>query len=279
MKKLAFGVVFGVMAASANADFWSNGNLVTNAGAGAGGADISAITADARGATFGLNDNHNGNPPGPFWVSDDFTSGGLWLVSAVHVYAYVFDSATASMNEAYVRIYQGTPDSLTPTLIYGDGTNNRLTGAAFAQSSNGRDIYRTSNAASTATNTQRHIQDVTIGLGAGVALTAGTQYFVEWSLGAGNVTTTTGLSVAPLSLANTNASGPNGLVHYENGQPTGGGDGDPNWGPAAINATNVEGSKVDLPFALDYTVVPEPGTMIAVGAGLVALAARRRRKA
>lgn len=282
MKKIALAVVMGSIAVSASAVTWSNGSLVTHS---LGDRDLSAVSADSRGSTRGLSVYKGGLSPGPYSVADDFMVGSSpILVSQVMVYAYHFQATTADLDMAFVRIWQGTPDSDTPTLVYGDFVNNRRTATDWVTTANSKPLYRTLTGTNT-TDTTRRIQQVSIGLGGGVALEANTRYWVEWAvdvsntseLGSGNV-------AAPLiALSNTNSEGPNGLVHYENGIPTDGGlVGSSNWGAAALNNSSpdtVAASKVDIPFGLEYQAVPEPGTMIAVGAGLVALAARRRRKA
>jgi len=42
--------------------------------------------------------------------------------------------------------------------------------------------------------------------------------------------------------------------------------------------SDILGERLDTSFTFDYDVVPEPASMIALGAGLAAVAARRRGK-
>jgi len=49
-------------------------------------------------------------------------------------------------------------------------------------------------------------------------------------------------------------------------------------GTSPFGISDILGERTDGSFSFDYDIVPEPATMIALGAGVAAVAARRRRK-
>lgn len=258
MKKLAFAVVMSVVAGSASAEWWSNGNVVTHTNIGAGGNDISAFNVDPLTTTFGLQVSTSASGIGPASLADNYMTTGAVAVTKLRVQWYVTNNSAPTLDAAYVRVYQGDPKA-GGTLIYGDMVTSRLLSSA-ATDNNGHSVYRTSGSTGTAaTNTQRKLQAAVIGTG-NLQLMANTNYYFAWSLNSPDSTSVFGASLG--------RRGDGRQELTSNGAPA--------WFDALGTATNAN-SGVDLAFELETTPVPEPGTMIAVGAGLVALIARRRK--
>ncbi|HMS54958.1 MAG TPA: PEP-CTERM sorting domain-containing protein [Fimbriimonadaceae bacterium] len=264
-----------LVAASVRSETYSNGDLVTHAGVGAGGADVSAISADSRGPRFGFNANGLGTPPGPYFLADDVTPSATWRLDRFHAFAFSVGATSANIDRAYLCVFDGEPGA-GGTIIFGSlqpGINsNRFESNRFAVTSNGRPLYRTANVTSSATNTQRRIQDVSIEIASEVILQPGRTYWFAWALG---VSTNPSALLESPPLAGNRGGTANGKQFFANGSPLNNGS---NWGSAVLNPGNVEGTKVDFPFELEYTVVPEPGTFIALVAGLGCLASLRRRR-
>ncbi|MCL4675532.1 MAG: hypothetical protein KJZ59_05805, partial [Pararhodobacter sp.] len=144
-----------------------NGGLVTNPGAGTGGADVSAL--QLTNTTLGSNVSQ----AGPFRLADDFTvPAGGWTVDKVTVFAYQTGSTTTStITGVNLRIWDGVPGAAGSSIVFGDDSTNRLESTAFTN------IYRTSG--TDLTNTQRPVMAVVATVG--TTLAAGT-YWVDWQL-------------------------------------------------------------------------------------------------
>ncbi len=115
---------------------YDNGPLVNSPGTGPGGADESL----ARDVTAGLTSRgFNHSLSGAFRVADDFTvTGASWNVTSITFYPYMGGSPTtpSPVTGINLQIWNGSPDLLTSTVVFGDTTTNRLTTSSFAN------IYR-----------------------------------------------------------------------------------------------------------------------------------------
>ena len=263
MKKIAFALVMGTFVGSAMADVYTNGPVITDLGAGAGGGDVSRLNGDARATTFGLAAGRNAAGPGPYWMCENFSTGanaGGYLLQNVTTLAYISNSTAAI--SGYLKVYSSDP-SAGGTLIYGDFTNARGTSSAWRP--NGVNVYRVSNE-SNLQNTSRQLQAVSMNLGAGVGLAANSTYFLVWTYSAASSTSI----FSPMVTKDYSSGAGNAKVYWTGGSPQ--------WRDALANAADAS-SGVELPYSATYAAVPEPGSIIAIGAGLAALVARRRRKA
>jgi len=269
MKKLAFALVMGAFGASAFADIYNNGPVVTDIGAGAGGADISRLNADPLSGTFGLAAGRNASSPGPYYMADDFTNPLSTKVklTRVTVYAYTNNATATTLNGAFIKVLDAAPDGAN-NLMYGDFVTSRGQNMGFwVNGDTGHEVYRVSNM-DNASNTQKKIQKADIILGTGVELGPGQTVWLVWTFAASGTT-----SIFVPMVSHDYANGRGNAFQRKRAS-----DGSDNWAPALATATD-EGSRVELPYQAEYETVPEPGTIIAVGAGLAALVARRRRKA
>ena len=151
-----------------NAILYDNGPLITNPGAGAGGADVSALQLN----NTTLGPNHS--VAGDYRVADDFTvPAGGWTIDQITFFAYQTGSGTTStINAVNLRIWDGPPGQAGSTIIFGDTSTNRMTSTAFSN------IYRTSG--TQLTNTDRPIMASVVAVG--LFLPAGT-YWLDWQTG------------------------------------------------------------------------------------------------
>jgi uncharacterized repeat protein (TIGR01451 family) len=201
---------------------FDNGPLITIAGGGAGGLDLSELQT-ALGANI-LGFGHQlgaGNR-----VADDFTvTGGGWLISNVTFFAYQTGSPTTStMTAVTLQIWDGVPGAPGSNIVFGDTVTNRLVSSAFTN------IYRATDTAPTGST--RPIMANTVAVN--TYLPAGT-YWLDWSA-AGSLAS--GPWAPPVTLAGqTGKPGANGL------QFTG------TWGPL-IDTPNTNAPQ-DLPFLID----------------------------
>jgi hypothetical protein len=202
-----------------------------------------ASMLQAQQSTFGFGAQISANNK----MADDFTvSGPGWFVQQVTLFMYQTGATTPSINAANVEIRSGSP---TGTL---EGTGTFVS-SVFT------DIYRVQSGDTTGTT--RRIQRLTISF-PNLQLNAG-NYFLVWQAGG---TLTSGPWQPMLAAVNqNNTPGANALQSVSGGA----------FNPAVDAGSN---TVQDMPFWISGEVVPEPGTMVALGAGLAALAARRRRK-
>ncbi|MBV6397866.1 MAG: hypothetical protein CDJEALGM_00226 [Ignavibacteria bacterium] len=148
---------------------YNQSELVSNPGAGAGGADASAITDP--GTTFGYGNQITANNR----MADDFTipSGETWQIDSIILFHYQTGSTTTStINNINLQIWDGATPG-TGSIVAGDSTTNRLTASNFSN------IYRVT--ATTLTNSQRPIMRSQVSM-TGTTLGTGT-YWIDYCAG------------------------------------------------------------------------------------------------
>lgn len=239
MKKLAILSLVAVAGIS-SAGLYDNGPFITNPTGGAGGAPISELTAPM--STYGIGVQQTAGNSG----ADDFmVTGPGWTIKAIRLYSYQTNATTYTITGANWSIREGAdPNS---AVVKGSGTGGV---------NGGFQAYRVLSTAPT--NTARPIYAVDIALSTPLLLNPG-QHWLTFSL-------TGSLASGPWYPLVTPRPG------TANGQQA------VNNGAFAPYIEAGSGMSQDFPFQLEYNVVPEPATMLALGAGIAAVAARRRRK-
>lgn len=108
-----------------------NGPIVTHAGAGVDGADVSAVQT-----ALGLfNLGYGFAVATGFRVADDFevTASSGWQLDSFEVLGYQTGSGlTSTISAMNFRIWDGPPGEAGSEVIYGDGTGNALVSGAFS---------------------------------------------------------------------------------------------------------------------------------------------------
>jgi hypothetical protein len=221
---------------------YDNGPLITNPGAGAGGADASALQT-----ALGMNVYGFGHAlTTGYRVADDFTvtDPNGWQVDSFVFYAYQTGSTTAStINHINFRIWNGAPNA-GGTIVFGDTTTNRFASSQWSNIYRARDIALTE-------STRPIMASVAT---AGVVLPPGT-YWVDWQTGG---TLGSGPWAPAITIAGSTAVG-NGLQYNAS-----------TW--AALIDTGTAAAQQGLPFqvigsaggspsiALTKTVGTDPGS-------------------
>ncbi len=207
---------------------------------------------------------------GTLSLADDFTvTGPGWIIDTVQLFSYRTGGVGIPHTQYFVEIYSGGAPNAGGSVIFGDMTTNRFSSASATVNYEGGgsgNLFRVFNTVApppgTAPGTTRQIWNHTVNIG-GLVLGPGT-YWIRFKGGpAGGFypsTTHEGMR----GVAGANALQENGGV-WVNAVDAG----NPGTAPDVAQ---------DLPFILSGTIVPEPGTLIALGLGAAALAARRRRK-
>ncbi|MFZ2358384.1 MAG: S8 family serine peptidase [Anaerolineae bacterium] len=204
---------------------YDNGPLVTNPGAGFGGADASALQSALALSTYGFGHAVSSG----FRVADDFTvpAGPGWMVDSITFFAYQTGSTTTStINAVNLRIWDGPPGQGGSNIVFGDTTTNRLSNTAFTNA------YRVLDTALTG-NTRPIMADTAT---VNTYLAPGT-YWVDWQTGG---TLGSGPWAPPVSiLGQTAKPGSNG-VQFDGAA----------WNPLLdTGAATVQ----DLPFVIEGT--------------------------
>ena len=228
--------------AMATVTLWNNGPLVTNAGAGAGGADVSV---SSPGQSTGVNFNN------AFYArADNFTvSGGGWNISSMTFFGYQTGSGNAStITGLYAQIWSGDPMS-GGTVVWGDMTTNIMSSTSWTG------IYRTD--AASLGSTDRPIMDI-VANGLNVSLADG-QYWIEF---AATGSTSSGPWIPLVSSPGAAVIGDSLLYTVSSST----------WSQG-ISSGNNQG--YELPFIINGTAVPGSGV---IALGLVGLVGSRRRR-
>lgn len=150
-------------------ELYVSGPMVTNPGAGSGGADVSALQTGLGMTTYaaGVQLGAGNRMADAFEVPDD------WSVDTARFFVYQTGSTTTStINSVNVRIWDGPPND-GGSVIFGDTSTNRLISTQFSG------IFRTLDTA--LTNTDRPIMEVIADL-EGLELSAGT-YWIDAQFG------------------------------------------------------------------------------------------------
>jgi hypothetical protein len=133
VKETSHGLVMGPVDANV---LWDNGPLVTNPGAGFGGADVSLLQSISLAMnTLGFGHQYSLG----YKAADDFivNSPSGWDITGITFYAYQTGSTTNStITGVYFAIYDGDPMQPGSTIVFGDFVTNRMTATGFSN------IYR-----------------------------------------------------------------------------------------------------------------------------------------
>lgn len=259
MKSIAFLVFLLIGASAFGQVLYDNGPMATGtthstgtaAPTGTQWSEIQSVPGVGTNSVIGYSVNYlNSTSTGPLHQADDFTvTGAGWQISSIIAYGFRSGGSTAeSFTTGVLRIWNGVPGSAGASIVAGDLTTNVLTATTFTN------LYRTGRASG---STTRPIMAATLTLQNPVALAAGT-YWMDYGL------TSAGNTFAPLVTrpGEIEPAGANAMLFTSN-----------QW--FTMTDTN-SGAKMEVPFQVIGTPVPEPVSIAALGLGLAALLRKKR---
>jgi hypothetical protein len=249
MKRTLVIAMACAMVGSAHAQLWNNGGMVTHPGAGPGGVDVSMASQIDPPSTAGSNVRDT------FRLADNFVvTGPGWIVNSIRTYGYETNAVTPGWTGGSLRIWNAEPGTMGASVIFDQTYTSGQMGVTYTN------INRVFHGAANISNTARRIHAINFGTG-NLVLNPGT-YWIDWNV-------TGGASGWGNYVMQANPNDPNqpSTVFGDGRQWQG-----TMWQPTA------QAPGVEIPFQVHGEVVPEPGTMIALGAGIAAIAARRRRR-
>jgi PKD repeat protein len=172
LKQLATPLLgVGLLAGSAQAQIlFDNGPIFNSPGTGAGGANESVLYT----TTFAMGTIGFGQQQTAFnRIADDFLATGCSIrIDSVVLFGYQTNSGTTStFTNVNLRIWNGVPDAVGSTIVFGDTTTNRLIRTAWSG------VYRITE--TTTGNTARPIMRNVLNVG-GITVAGGT-YWLDWS--------------------------------------------------------------------------------------------------
>ena len=109
---------------------YDNGGIVTQAGAGAGGTDLSAVPTSSGSLVTG----HSAAIAAGHRVADDFVvPAGGWTLHHVEVLAFQPHASPAQppFSRLHLRIWSGEPDAVGSSVVFGDMETDRLSTLSF----------------------------------------------------------------------------------------------------------------------------------------------------
>lgn len=150
---------------------FDNGPVANSTGTGFGGSDESVLLTTTFGmGTIGFGHQLTFNNR----VADDFTVVDSWQIDSIVFFAYQTGSTTTStMTEVNFMIWDGIPDAMGSSIVYGDTTTNQLSTTRFSN------VYRVTE--TTIGNDTRPIMR-NVCHTPGLNLTDGT-YWIDWQTG------------------------------------------------------------------------------------------------
>jgi hypothetical protein len=206
---------------------FSNGPLITNAGAG-GAPDTSRLNPGENILGFG-HSIAGGNR-----IADDFTvSGGDWQVDSVKFFAYQTNSGlTSTINALNLRIWNGPPGAPGSIVVWGDATTNVLSSTRWSR------MYRTGTPFSGA----RPVMLIVVNVN--TVLSGGT-YWLDWQ--AGGSASFSGPWIPPVTVRGDTAAGNALQFAAATGWTPALDDGNPPY-PAPVQKA--------VPFIIEGSVIP-----------------------
>lgn len=255
MRKLILTSFAAVLASGAfAATLWDNGPYTTDAGTTFNGLPINKCDT----ATVGDNAYI-----GTFRLADDFTiaANTTWTIDRINIYGYLLQTAQNLISNLSVGIYDGDP-SAGGTLIGSIGFSNHLNTPV------NQNIQWYQNRTGGTPNGDRPVYEF--------AATGAGGSSLGWTIA--NNTGSAKTYWLTWETDNTNGD-PNAFTARRAKQYAAGNSKQFSYGTSAwTNNLNNSGGGADELWNIQGSVVPEPGTFVAIAAGLGVLFARRRRK-